>query len=102
MYAIVLFGFHILNPVPLAHQMALKQMHTGMLVLDLRRRVVSLNPSAERILKVPAGAALGRSIWELLTDYPHESLVDAAGTEIELEPRDGAGCPALHADNISI
>ena len=83
-YAIVLFGFHILNPVPLAHQMALKQMHTGMLVLDSRRRVASLNPSAERILKVPAGLAMGRPIRELLPDYPEESLVDAAGTEIEL------------------
>ena len=83
-YAIVLFGFQILNPVPLGHQMALKQMHTGMLVLDSRRRVVSLNPSAERILKVPAGLAMGRPIWELLPDYPEESLIDAAGTEIDL------------------
>jgi signal transduction histidine kinase len=83
-YALVLFGFHILNPVPLAHQMALQQMHTGMLVLDSYRRVVSLNPSAERILKVPAGLAMGRPIRELLPDYPEESLVNAAGTEIEL------------------
>lgn len=83
-YAIVLFGFHILNPVPLAHQMALKQMHTGMLVFDSRRRVVSLNPSAERILKAPAALAMGRPIWELLPNYPKESLVDAAGIEIEL------------------
>ena len=83
-YAIVLFGFHILNPVPLAHQMALKQLRSGMLVLDSRRRVAGLNPFAERILKVPAGLAIGRSIQELLPDYPEESLVDAAGTETEL------------------
>jgi len=84
MYAIVQFGFHILNPVPLAHQMALKQMRTGMLVLDSRGRVAGLNPSAERILKVSAGLAMGRAIQELLPAYPEESLVDAAGTEIEL------------------
>jgi signal transduction histidine kinase len=83
-YAIVRFGLYILNPVPLGHQMAIQQMHTGMLVLDSRRRVVSLNPSAERILKVTAGRAVGRPIWELLPDYPDESLIDAAGTEIEL------------------
>jgi signal transduction histidine kinase len=84
MYAIVRFGLYILNPVPLAHHMALKQMQTGMLVLDSRRRVVSLNSSAERILEISAGRAIGRSICELLPDYPDESLVDAAGTEIEL------------------
>ena len=83
-YAIVLFGFHILNPVPLAHQMALKQMHTGMLVLDSRRRVVSLNPSAERILKVPGGAATGRLIRELLPNYSDQPLTDSDGMEVEL------------------
>ena len=83
-YAIVLFGFHILSPVPLAHQMALQQMHTGLLVLDSRGRVASLNQSAERILRVPAGRAMGRPIQELLADYPVESLVDAVGMEIEL------------------
>ena len=83
-YAIVRFGFYILNPVPLAHQMAIKQMHTGMLVLDSRSRVVSLNSSAERILKISAGRAMERPIWELLPDYPDEPLVDALGTEKEL------------------
>jgi signal transduction histidine kinase len=84
-YAIVRFGFYILNPVPLGHQMAIQQMHTGMLVLDSRRRVVSLNSSAERILKISAVRAVGRPIWELLPDYLDESLVDAGGTEIELD-----------------
>jgi signal transduction histidine kinase len=83
-YAIVRFGFYILNPVPLAHQMALKQMHTGMLVLDSRRRVVSLNASAEQILKMSAGRVTGRPICELLPGYPDESQVDAAGTEFDL------------------
>jgi signal transduction histidine kinase len=64
--------------------MALKQMHTGMLVLDSRRRVVSLNAPAERILKLSTGRAIGRPICELLPDYPDESLVDVAGTELEL------------------
>jgi signal transduction histidine kinase len=79
----VRFGFYILNPVPLAHQMALRQMQTGMLVLDSHRRVISLNSSAERILKMSAGRAMERPIGELLPDYPDESLIDAAGTEIE-------------------
>jgi signal transduction histidine kinase len=83
-YAIVRFGLYIFNPVPLAHQVALKQMHTGMLVLDSRRRVVSLNSSAERILNMSTGRVIGRPICELLPDYPDESLVGAAGTDIEL------------------
>jgi len=83
-HASVRFGHYILNPVPIAHQIALQQMQTGMLVLDSRRRVVSLNSSAERILEMSAGRAIGRPIGELLSDYPNEELFDAAETEIEL------------------
>ena len=83
-YASVRFGRYILNPVPIAHQMALQQMQTGMLVLDSRRRVVSLNSSAERILDMSAGRAMGRPIGELLPNYPNEALIDASGTKIEL------------------
>ena len=83
-YAVVRFGFYILNPLSLAQQMALDQMYTGMLVLDSRRRVVSLNASAERILKVSARRAMGRPVSELLPDYRDESLVYADGTEIEI------------------
>ncbi len=83
-YAVVRFGLYILNPVPLAHQMALKQMHTGMLVLDSHKRVVSLNSSAEQMLKLSAGRAMRRPIWELLPEYPDDLQIDMAGTEIEL------------------
>jgi PAS domain S-box-containing protein len=83
-YAIVRFGFYIVNPVPLAHQIAIQQMQTGMLVLDSRRRVISLNSSAEQILKTSASHAMGRPIWELFPEYPAESLDGAGGTEIEL------------------
>ncbi len=50
MYAIVLFGFHIFDPVPLAQQTAIEQLRTGILVLDSYERVVSMNPATERIL----------------------------------------------------
>ena len=83
-YAIVRFGFYILNPLPLAHRTALEHMHTGMLVLDSMGRVVSLNLSAERILKVSARRAIGWPVSQLLPDYSDKSLVDAAGTEIEM------------------
>src|ERR1041385_2669013 len=65
-YAVVRFGLYILSPVPLAHQMALKQMHTGMLVLDAHKRVVSLNSSAEVMLKLSAGRLMSRPIWDLI------------------------------------
>ena len=50
MYAIALFGFHIFNPDTLARQVAINQMPTGMIVLNLQGQITSLNPAARRLL----------------------------------------------------
>ncbi len=83
MYAIVLFGFRIFDPISLAHQTAIEQLRSGMLVLDPQERVVSMNPSAEQILGTPARQAKGRLIRELLPAYPDWPLGVADKTEIE-------------------
>ena len=82
-YAIVLFHFRILDPIPLARQTAIEQLHAGMLVLDPQGQVVSLNPAAERMLGAPAGRLKGRPIRELLPACPDEDQPDPGETAIE-------------------
>ena len=53
-YAIALFGFRILDPLPAARQTAIEQMQAGMVVFDAEWQVVSLNPAAERITGIRA------------------------------------------------
>jgi signal transduction histidine kinase len=69
MYAIALFGFRLFDPIPLARQTAIEQMHTGMLVLGAQGHIASLNAAAQAILEVPAKRALGRPIQNLLPAY---------------------------------
>jgi PAS domain S-box-containing protein len=83
MFVNVLFGFYILDPVPLAHRVALEHIQMGMLVLDYRRRIVSLNLLAEHLLGVPRHRAIGRPICEILPDYPDQAPAAEAGTEVE-------------------
>lgn len=71
-FAVALFGFHIFDPIALARQTAIEQIASGMLVLDVLGRVVSINPAAERILSISAGWAKGRPIQELLPAFPAE------------------------------
>jgi signal transduction histidine kinase len=70
MYAIALFGFHILDPLPPARTVAIEQMQEGMVVLDARSRVASLNPAAVRMLSVSAVRARGKTLDELLPAFP--------------------------------
>jgi PAS domain S-box-containing protein len=66
MYAIALFGFRIFDPIPLACQTAIEQLHSGMLVLDPQGKIVSLNPAACAILGSSLKHLLGRPIQDLL------------------------------------
>jgi signal transduction histidine kinase len=66
MYAIALFGFRIFDPISLARQTMIEQLHDGMLVLDPRGRVASLNPAAQAILRVTEKRSLGQPIQDLL------------------------------------
>jgi signal transduction histidine kinase len=68
MYAIALFGFRIFDPIPLARQTAIEQLHSGMLVLDPQGKIVSLNSAACAILKSPRKNLLGCPIQDLLPD----------------------------------
>jgi signal transduction histidine kinase len=82
-YAAALFGFRIFDPVPLARQTVIDQLHAGMLVVDLQGRVANLNPAAERMLQMSANHAKGKPIRELLSSYSELNLDTAGRTVIE-------------------
>jgi signal transduction histidine kinase len=65
-YAIALFRFHVLDPIPLARSAIIDQMLEGALVLDKNRRIVDLNPAASRVLEQTASSLRGRKISDIL------------------------------------
>ncbi len=84
MYATALFGFRIFDPIAMARQRVIEQLHSGMLVLDPQGRVISLNPGAGRILGQRPGDLKGRRMSDLLPPYPDAPLDETEQTEIEL------------------
>ncbi|MCJ7738444.1 MAG: histidine kinase [Anaerolineae bacterium] len=68
-YAVALFGFGIFDPIALARKTVIAQIRDGILVLDARQLVASLNPAAQAILGVPAKSALGRPIQDLMPPF---------------------------------
>lgn len=89
MYIIALFGFHLLDPIPLAMQMVITQMCDGMLVLDSEGKLTNMNPAAQKILACTKKRCLRKPILELMPDYQEEisSLLtgNLAQTEIHIE-----------------
>jgi len=79
-YAIALFGFRILEPLPAASATAVEQMREGMAVFDTHWQLLSLNPAAEQLLSVPAARARGRSWQQLLRSCPDPGHCLESGT----------------------
>ncbi len=69
MFALALFRFRLFNLIPIARGTVIDQMREGMLVLDGDRRIMDLNPSAEKILGVSAARARGARLADLLPGY---------------------------------
>jgi PAS domain S-box-containing protein len=85
-----LFRFRLLDLAPAARTSVFETMLDAALVLDPYRRVVKLNPAAERALGVPAPRALGHQVEQLLGVEP--ALVERADDpvlpeEVELTGR---------------
>ena len=69
-YAIVLFRFRIFGPLSQARQILHETIPIGILILDEKERIRSLNPAAEKILRTTTKSAKGSAIRELLSAYP--------------------------------
>ncbi len=57
-----LFRYRILDITPVARETVFRSMTDGVIVLDARRRIVDMNPAAERLLQVSLHSLLGRPI----------------------------------------
>lgn len=69
MYAIALFGLGMFELFVVARGTIIEQMREGMLVLDLQKRIVDLNPAAERILGMSVARVRGANAAQVLPEW---------------------------------
>ncbi len=72
-FGVALFRLGFLDISPVAHGVVVASLPDGVMVLDVRRRVVELNPAAERVVGCGAAAARGRPLESLIADWPEEA-----------------------------
>jgi PAS domain S-box/diguanylate cyclase (GGDEF) domain len=62
--------YNLFDVVPIAHSIIVKEMKTGMLVLDNFGRIMDINPAAEKLLHLSSGDLLWRRIDDSLLYLP--------------------------------
>ncbi len=84
-----LFRFRLLDIVPVARDAVIEGMSDGVIVVDMRNRIVDLNPAAQRIIGRSAAEAIGQPAAHILAGQPdlvkHYSDVTEAHAEIVLD-----------------
>jgi len=82
----------LLRLAPVAREAVVRGMDDGMIVLNSQRRIVNLNPAAERIVGRPAGELIGQPATEALSPQVGlpECEADLAKAHLEvLQPGEG-------------
>ena len=83
-----LFGFRLLDLVPVARENVVEGMGDGVIVADPDDRVVDVNPAAEKVLGRPATEAVGMTLAELAPAWKaafeeHRRTGGVVRTEVE-------------------
>jgi len=93
LFALGILEFHVLDLIPLAHDIIFKGMSDGVLVLDLGNRIIDYNPALPLIIPEVQKTTIGISALEVLQQYPElVTLIAKNATETkELEFGDENG-----------
>ena len=65
-----IFGFQLVDMSPIARATVIDEMDAGMMVLDMKNRIVDINPSALRLINKTDTEVLGKIAGEILTAWP--------------------------------
>lgn len=70
LYAIALFRLGALEIVPIAHNLIVRNINSGILVLDVLGRVIEINPFARKLIGAKSEQAIGKFFDDVLSDWP--------------------------------
>lgn len=87
-----LFRYHFLDLIPLARDAVVETLHDGVIVLDIKGRIVDINPAARKILKSSdqrlVGSAVQNSQEQIFRKI--SALLKTAPSQVDIEIQDGS------------
>jgi diguanylate cyclase (GGDEF)-like protein len=93
LFFIAIFRLNALEILPIAHDLIVKNINSGILVLNTTGRVVEINPYAETLINSKSGNAIGQALNVVLKDWPQldysPNLENQVEQEISLDHADG-------------
>lgn len=79
-----LYGTGFMDLVPIARDRLITSLSDGMIVVDLKCRIIDINPAVETMLRKPAASLIGKELQEVMP-LTHSRLMESPGQEIRTE-----------------
>jgi diguanylate cyclase (GGDEF)-like protein/PAS domain S-box-containing protein len=90
-YVFAIFHTHFMDLIPIARSLLIENMRDGVLVLDLRNRIMDINPAMEGFLGEKISCYLGKNAFEVFQPWMENTdlFLDKTETRLELKvPKD--------------
>ncbi|WP_269532070.1 diguanylate cyclase [Chitinimonas sp. BJYL2] len=81
-FAIAVFRLGALTLTHIAHNLVIRHIGVGIVVLDVDQRVVELNPYAQQLLGADTSAVLGKPLAQVLHGWPALPITSDGSTEL--------------------
>jgi diguanylate cyclase (GGDEF)-like protein len=85
LYFIAIFRLSALEILPIAHDLIVKNINSGILVLNTTGHVVEINPYAATLLNSQSGDMIGRPLDVVLKDWPQLKYAPTLDKQVEQE-----------------
>ncbi len=87
-----LFRYHFLDLIPLARDAVVETINDGVIVLDLKNRIVDINPAARKILKITDQQLVGSAVQNSQEQVFRKisALLKTAPSQVDIEIQDGS------------
>jgi PAS domain S-box-containing protein len=84
-FGFALFRYRVLDIVPAARDRVVESMNQSLIVLDAQKRIVDLNPAAERLLECYSSDVIGKAAEAVLPAWSHllTSAMDQSEVRVE-------------------
>ncbi|HZU01159.1 MAG TPA: histidine kinase N-terminal 7TM domain-containing protein, partial [Ktedonobacteraceae bacterium] len=86
-----LFGFRLLDIVPVAHEAVFEGMSDAVIVVDEQHRIVGINLSAQRLVSLSVSEGIGRPFTDVFATWPDLVKHYDSATEVYAEVTLGEG-----------
>ncbi len=85
LFGLAIFRFGALNVVHIAHNLVIKNINAGIIVLDHLKRIVELNPYARQIVGQRHETAIGKPLEDVLAGWSDLDVIAGQEKEINIE-----------------